>query len=247
MCLTPIWCAKRLISHIPTQTRCCNCPFRVDSGNTVRLPDTSLLLAMNVYYSPTPGLQGDGSSVVLFHSQDGLQWQFRANIAVAENFPWSGEGPNEATISLLSGGKVLMCVFRVDAGDGGRRDKPYMKTFSSDWGVTWSPAQNMSAGIGTAKPRLLLMDPVDGPLMLVGGRPGNKVWVNPDGDGGDEWHEYDMPPPPSEEGGWDGGAVSVGRSTTSYNGIAKLTPKTGAVSYDLNHRVYAVYFSIQKK
>ena len=138
-----------------------------------------------------------------------------------------------------------MCVFRVDAGDGGRGGKPYMKTFSSDAGMTWSAAQNMSANIGTAKPRLLLMDASKGPLMLVGGRPGNKVWLNPDGYGGDEWHEYDMPPPESDDR-HDGVSVAVGRSTTSYNGIALLTPTTGAVSYDFNGRVYAVFFRIQK-
>ena len=35
------------------QTMCCNCPFRIDSGNTVRLADDTLVIAMNVFYKPT--------------------------------------------------------------------------------------------------------------------------------------------------------------------------------------------------
>ena len=38
------------------------------------------------------------------------------------------------------------------------------------------------------------MDPAKGPLVLIGGRPGNKVWVNPDGMGGDTWIEQLLPP-----------------------------------------------------
>lgn len=106
------------------QTTCCNCPFRVDSGNMLRMPDTTLLLVMNVFYQPTPGLKGDGSSVVMYSSQGGLDWRFKSNIAVAEYYPWSGEGPNEATISLLADEKTLICIFRVDAGDGGTGGKP---------------------------------------------------------------------------------------------------------------------------
>ena len=224
------------------QTTCCNCPFRASSGNTVRLADNSLVLAMNVFYKPTPGLRGDGSSVVLFYNKgDGLDWAFRSNIAVAEDFRWSGEGPNESTISLMADGKTLICIFRVDAGDGGTGGKPYAKTFSDDSGKTWSAPTNMSASIGTAKPRLILMDATKGPLILVGGRPGNKVWVNPDGFGGDEWFEQDMPPPPSLVGSPPAG---VGRTTTSYNGIAKLTSTTGAVSFDYYGRTYAAYFEL---
>eukprot|EP00040_Diaphanoeca_grandis_P013034 m.65942 g.65942 ORF g.65942 m.65942 type:complete len:402 (-) comp23622_c0_seq1:213-1418(-) len=225
------------------QTTCCNCPFRVNSGNAVYLPDTTLVLAMNVFYQPTPGLKGDGSSVVVFTSQDGRDWKFKSNIAVAEDFPWSGEGPNEATISLIADEQTLMCIFRVDAGDGGKGGKPYMKTFSRDSGATWSTPQNMSAGIGTAKPRLILMDRTAGPLILVGGRPGNKVWINPDGFGGDEWYEQDMPLPPPSLLQVPTATVD-GRDTTSYNGIAKLTSTTGAVSFDYNDHTYTSYFSV---
>jgi hypothetical protein len=221
------------------QTTCCNCPFRADSGNMARLHDTTLVLAMNVFYQPSPGLKGDGSSVVLYSSQGGLDWKFKSNIAVAEDFPWSGEGPNEATVSLLANEKTLICIFRVDAGDGGKGGKPYMKTFSHDDGATWSAPQNMSAGVGTAKPRLILLDRTKGPLILVGGRPGNKVWVNPDGFGGDEWYEQDMPsPPPCSK------CTSTQKLSTSYNGIALLTPTTGAVSFDYNNHIYTASFSV---
>ena len=179
--------------------------------------------------------------MVLYSSDAaGLDWTFRSNVAVAEEFPWSGEGPNEATIALLPGSKTLICIIRVDAGDGGTGGKPFIKTFSSDHGRTWSAPQNMSSGIGTAKPRLLLMDGVHGPLVLVGGRPGNKVWVNEDGVGGEDWTEYAMPAPPNATVA----ATGAGRATTSYNGVARLTGTTGAVSYDYNGRTYAAPFTL---
>ena len=108
----------------------------------------------------------------------------------------------------------------------------------------------MSSGIGTAKPRLLLMDGVHGPLVLVGGRPGNKVWVNEDGVGGEDWTEYAMPAPPNATVAATGAgrtttvSTGAGRATTSYNGVARLTGTTGAVSYDYNGRTYAAPFTL---
>jgi hypothetical protein len=122
---------KRAIGCI--QTTCCNCPFRFDSGNTVRFPDGSLVISINVFYKPDHKIHGDGSSVVLFSSDAaGLNWQFRSNVATAETFQWSGEGPNESTISLLSDGKTLICIMRMDAGDGHTTGKPYAKRTSTD-------------------------------------------------------------------------------------------------------------------
>ena len=78
---------------------------------------------------------------------------------------------------------------------------------------------------------MVLMDPTKGPLVLVGGRPGNKVWVNTDGMGGDEWIEQDL------------GGTGRG-STTSYNGVVALTTTTGIITYDLDNKVYAVPFEL---
>lgn len=109
--------------------------------------------------------------------------------------------------------------------------KPYSKSFSSDDGQTWSKLVALPDGVGTAKPRMVLMDPKKGPLVLVGGRPGNKVWVNRDGMGGDEWVEQDL-------------AGSSRESTTSYNGVVALSSTAGIITYDLDSKVYAVPFEL---
>ena len=61
------------------QTTCCNCPFRFDSGNTVRLADGSLVISINVFLAPAKGEKGDGSSVAVYGSDtEGLAWTFRS-------------------------------------------------------------------------------------------------------------------------------------------------------------------------
>ena len=151
---------------------------------------------------------------------------------MTEDYQWSGEGPNESTLSLLADGKTLMAVIRMDAGDGHAAGKPYSKSFSTDQGRTWSKLVPLPAGVGTAKPRMVLMDPTKGPLVLVGGRPGNKVWVNKDGMGGDDWVEQEL------------GGASSRASTTSYNGVVALTATTGIIAYDSDSKVYAVPFEL---
>ncbi len=113
------------------QTTCCNCPFRFDSGNTVRLADGSLVISINVFLAPTKGEQGDGSSVAVYGSDaEGLAWTFRSYVGRADELQWSGEGPNESTLVLLSDGKTLLCIMRMDAGDGHSPGKPCESTFS---------------------------------------------------------------------------------------------------------------------
>ena len=55
------------------QTTCCNCPFRVDSGNTVRLADDSLLLVMNVFYQPKTGARRERESARACERETGRQ------------------------------------------------------------------------------------------------------------------------------------------------------------------------------
>merc|ERR1712232_1147152 len=123
-----------------------------------------------------------------------------------------------------------------DAGDGGVGGKPYAKTFSKDGGRSWSPLERMPDGVGTAKPHVILAG-LHGPLLLVGGRPGNKLWVNPDGMAGDEWIEYDIPSPSLP-------TVDAISATTSYNGVAALTETTGAVTFDYDNVVYSVPYTL---
>ena len=219
-------------------TACCNCPFRTDSGQVARLPDGSQVMTMNAFFDPAPGrsVHGDGSSVVAYRSNDadGLSWRYLAPVALAEDWDgWSGEGPNESALSLLADGSTLLAVVRLDAGDGGAGGKPYGKSFSTDGGASWSPLANMTAPtggtlIGTAKPQLAL---VGSQLVLIGGRPGNKVWVNADGTGGDAWDEYALPAPAQQ-------------ASTCYNGIVAVNTTNGIATFDSSGMYYAVPFTL---
>jgi hypothetical protein len=113
------------------QTTCCNCPFRFDSGNTVRMADGSLVISINVFLAPAKGEKGDGSSVAIYSSDaEGLAWRFRSYVGRADELQWSGEGPNESTLVLLSDGKTLLCIMRMDAGDGHSPGKPCKSSLS---------------------------------------------------------------------------------------------------------------------
>jgi len=217
--------------------RCCTCPFRADSGNAVRLADGSLVMTMNVFLKPLiTNFSGDGSSVVAYTSDaEGLAWTFSGYVAVAEDYQESGEGPNESTLSLLADGKTLMCVIRLDAGDGHVHAKPYHKSTSVDGGKTWTPLVSLPTDVGTAKPRMVLMHPTNGPLVLIGGRPGNRMWINPDGMG-DEWQYIPLPHGPN---------VTYGG--TGYNGVVALTATTGIASYDEGGSLWGVAFSLSSQ
>ena len=71
----------------------------------------SLVIVFNVFLQPEHGhpIDGDGSSVVAFKANsDGLAWSFLSYVALAEDYQWSGEGPNESTLSLLAGQNPLL-------------------------------------------------------------------------------------------------------------------------------------------
>ena len=69
----------------------------------------------------------------------------------------SEEGPNENDMVLLADGKTIMCVIRLDAGDGPLTHpyRPYVTLTSSDGGTTWGKMKALPAGVGCARPRLL--------------------------------------------------------------------------------------------
>jgi hypothetical protein len=96
----------------------------------------------------------------------------------------------------------------------------------------------MTAGIGTAKPRLLLMGKS---LVMVGGRPGNVAWLNPDGMGGDTWIRYPLPSPSASAVPMDERAK---RATTSYNGLAAVNETHGVFTFDDNGDLVAVPFAL---
>ena len=65
------------------------------------------------------------TSVVAFRATDrlGLSWEYAGTILDAASAPQSEEGPNENDLALMPDGRIL-CVLRLDAGDG-VRSQPY--------------------------------------------------------------------------------------------------------------------------
>jgi len=85
--------------------------------------------------------------------------------------------------------------------------------------------------VGTAKPRVVLLDATKGPLVLIGGRPLNKVWVNPDGMGGETWVEFMLPD-------------AAQHASTCYNGIVAINATAGIVAWDSAGAYYAAPFKL---
>ena len=137
--------------------------------------------------------------IVAYGSSDGgFAWEYVGTILDATSAPDSEEGPNENDLALLSDGSII-CVIRLDAGDGRKALPPdhvahhmlqYVKTISRDNGKTWSKAADLvdtrGAMMGCARPRLLGLS--GGGVVLSGGRLNktnheNYLWVNAAGDG----------------------------------------------------------------
>lgn len=100
------------------------CPFRTGGRGYVRLSDNTLVMSIIIYAggtfaNPNPLLTGVSTSVVAFRSTDeGFTWNYSGTILSAAQVPHSQEGPNENDLVLLADKKSIMCVVRLDAGDG---------------------------------------------------------------------------------------------------------------------------------
>lgn len=149
------------------------CPFRLAGGDTVTLADGSLLLSAIVWWG---GNGASATSVLAFGSADGAAWTYLGTIADASAYPASQEGPNENALAALSDGRTVLCVLRLDAGDGPQTHPyaNYAAATSTDGGRTWTHGESIAAG--SARPRLLHLG-ADGagavapaPLLLSGGR-----------------------------------------------------------------------------
>lgn len=109
------------------------------------------------------GATQSGAGVYAWHSTDGQHWNYRGTVATTDQFPTSGEGPNENDVVLLADGRTLMVVFRIDDGvDGGKVEaKNYQAATSTNGGKTWTTPWEMvdvnGRGIGVARPRLLML------------------------------------------------------------------------------------------
>jgi hypothetical protein len=161
-----------------------------------------------VWYSDVPLSVNHGNpccngSVVAYISNDnGESWQFRSEIASKQSInkmaktggaSWSvsQEGPNENDIVLLKDGVTLLCVIRIDGGDGvpSHSHVPYLLATSVDRGLTWS-MREAPAYMLSARPRAMVLP--NGALVVTGGRPALSIWISADGFG-NHWEEYDIP------------------------------------------------------
>jgi hypothetical protein len=162
----------------------------------LRLPDGAWLASFVLIWAHTSGVSSPHHaprlSVAAFRSTDDLHWLYSSVIANATDFPWSVYGPQENDLALLSDGKTITCMLRMD-GPCLYRDEPglycsFYQTFSTNTGVSWSGARPVPE-TGCVRPRLLqLSSPrVTAPLLLAGGRlctentSGLFVWSNADG------------------------------------------------------------------
>ena len=151
------------------------CPFRLSGRGYVRLHDGTLVMSVIVWAkqwaNPDPKLEEEATSIVAFRSyNDGLDWTYAGLIVAARDAPSSEEGPNENDIVLAGDGKTILCVFRMDAGDGPltHRYAPYALSSSIDGGTTWTRGVSLGDGVGCARPRLLRS--TSGAVVLAGGR-----------------------------------------------------------------------------
>jgi hypothetical protein len=208
--------------------------------------------------NPNPKLAKAATSVVAFRSSDGLTWDYAGTIVDAAQASESEEGPNENDVSLLADGKTILCVVRLDAGDGpvSRPYLPYAKSTSTDGGRTWSNVTVLPSGIGSARPRLLRLP--SGQLILSGGRQGPKsrdivLWVNEAGDGEDwiphsisYWHNI-LEPDTSLHFTPSINTSSV-RQSTSYTSLMRTGDDSGFLVYpqSLNgkNRAFAMPFKV---
>lgn len=113
------------------------------------------------------------STAAYLSTDGGNHFAYLSTVAAAGDYPDSQEGPGgEMDLALLppKDGQppTIVCVLRVDAGDGPRSHpyKPFHWTTSTDSGETWTKLHPMN-GTGCARPRLLLLGDT---LLLSGGR-----------------------------------------------------------------------------
>ena len=144
--------------------------FRTDGRGYVKLADGSLLMSIILDWG-----------IVAYRSSDGgFSWDYTGTILDAAAAPDSEEGPNENDLALLSDGSIV-CIIRLDAGDGRKvlppdmkahHMLPYVRTISQDGGKTWSKPTSMvdtrGLKMGCARPRLLGLS--GGGVVLSGGR-----------------------------------------------------------------------------
>ncbi len=123
-----------------------------------------------------------GIRIVGAESQDGIHWKIVGTIARRSGkVNERGEGPTEAALCRLKHGR-LVCIYRLDS------NFTYGQTWSGDEGRSWSEPVECR-GPRSVEPSLAMLK--DGTVLLSGGRPGLKLWINQDGRATD-WQEVDL-------------------------------------------------------
>lgn len=244
--------------------------FSAGQGSrAVRMADGTLVMSVLVHFNlprgnPDPRLTNVSASIVAYRSSDGLEWRYAGTVVDAAAAPRSQEGANENDLALMADGVSLLCVFRLDAGDGSLPSgvaspyKPYSMAVSTDGGHTWSAAASLGRGVGCARPRLLR---VGASLLLAGGRANASnqdvfVWLNEAGDGVDwrphsltYWHNR-LEPDASRHFSPDVNVTASGgtlRESNSYTSLVRTGPTTGFVTYTRlpgQRRLSAVAFAM---
>jgi hypothetical protein len=145
-------------------------------GQTVRLKNGNHLATLYGWY------RSGGIRIIGAESADGIHWKVVGTIARRSGkVNERGEGPTEAALCRLKDGR-LMCIYRLDS------NLTYGQTWSDDEGRTWSEPVECR-GPRSVEPSLAVMK--DGTVLLSGGRPGLRLWINRDGTGKD-WQEVDI-------------------------------------------------------
>jgi len=179
-------------------------------SSIAQLPDGSLLLSVMTYLPPPhqnpqyPAIS-TYSLLALGSTDGGLNWEYRGIIASPQGFPMAEEGPSENALTVIEGTSRVVCVFRLDGGDGAPYHQmlPYGIAFSDDFGTSWSAPKMLPSGngkggdnitVGCACPQLTSLP--GGGLLLAGGRPNSHsldpmVWFNHAGDG-EVWEPYSI-------------------------------------------------------
>jgi hypothetical protein len=244
------------------------CPFRilgrgvvkiVEDGNTVLVQSAVVYFDVEKYASPLSELNDYATTIVSFRSTDGgYHWTYAGVILAAADVPQSEEGPNENDLVVLNDRKTIMCVTRLDAGDGflTERYSPYATIISSDGGFTWEEPVVLPRSVGCARPRLVAFD---SGIVMSGGRLSATnhdvlIWTNENGDGKD-WHQQSVSYYHNLLSSNNATIPkfntlvndSLVRQSTSYTSLLKVGPNTGVITYSIinNENQVCTAFSMQ--
>jgi hypothetical protein len=210
------------------------------------------------------------STTAYLSTDGGNHFAYLSTVAAAGDYLDSQEGPGgEMDLALLppkdGQPSTIVCVLRVDAGDGPRSHpyKPFHWTTSTDTGQTWTKLRPMN-GTGCARPRLLLLGdtlllsggrmraPVD--LINKGGSQGVSVWAADVSDRAlvqsappiswvrhdvSYWHNFLRKPSQYVWCGCANTSVVHCQQTSAYTSLVRVGERSAALIYPMYHNCSA--------